>query len=302
MPKQSKADPQASASRKSSIPYALRSSPSSYSSSSRASSVVSRASSVTSYSSYPPSPHKMPMIKKEESPPFIPVPASMAYMDARMDAYIKREEARYKREDVKPNIKYEDVKPDIKFKRRDSPSGSSASSVSVGPDGCRRDRLPQFAYKWQVMAVPAPSTTEPINFQFYDVPTGWGVNMVELMSKGLKALGEDMVGAYDQVFSGSGLKTVSLRIAWPGYQSSEWVRPIHVKTDYGNIYRVDFAAQIALQFSRFFEKTEYENPKHGEPGWLISRKGGVSLRQLYLVSVVNIFGDVWQADVIVERR
>ncbi|KAA1466629.1 hypothetical protein DENSPDRAFT_876676 [Dentipellis sp. KUC8613] len=298
MPKQSKADPQASASRKSSIPYALRSS-SSCSSSSRASSVVSRASSVTSYSSYPPSPHKMPMIKKEESPPFIPVPASMAYMDERMDAYIKREEAKYKREDVKPNIKYEDIKPDVKFKRHESPS----SSVLLCPDGTKRDRLPQFAYKWQGMALPAPSTTIPIDFQFYGVPTGWGVNMSDLMSKSLGSLGRDMIGGYDEVLATIGVRNVSFRIAWPGYQSSsEWIRPIPIKMEYGHISRADFAVQIAIQFSRFFEKAEYERPRSPEPGWSIARKTGVCFRQLYLVSVVNIFGDVWQADVIVERR
>ncbi|TFY76035.1 hypothetical protein EWM64_g7977 [Hericium alpestre] len=151
---------------------------------------------------------------------------------------------------------------------------------------------------WQGRFGP-PRTTKAVYFDWFGVPHGFGVSVMDLCARSVGAIADDMVGGYDQDFTGLGLKTLNFRIAWPGY-AEEWIRPIQVHTDYGILYRADLAAHIASQFSRYCEKAEYENIHPSEAQWRISISGkGIQFRHIHLVSVVNLYGDVWQADITV---
>ncbi|KAJ7833853.1 hypothetical protein B0H14DRAFT_3087661 [Mycena olivaceomarginata] len=102
-------------------------------------------------------------------------------------------------------------------------------------------------------------------------------------------------GANDFVLSHTGLQRVVFRIIWPGYGHVEWCRAIPVTSPNGApITRVALAVQIASNFARFVEKSQYETPSTRD--WMVSPTC-VRFEHLLLISLQNTFEDVWQADV-----
>ncbi|KAJ7069223.1 hypothetical protein C8F01DRAFT_976751, partial [Mycena amicta] len=82
---------------------------------------------------------------------------------------------------------------------------------------------------------------------------------------------------------------------WPGYGHVEWCRTMPVVLSNGApISRVALAVQIATSFASWFEKTQYEQPT--TPEWMIA-PSCVQFKHMYLISLINTFEDVWQADV-----
>ncbi|KAJ6493201.1 hypothetical protein C8R45DRAFT_1095715 [Mycena sanguinolenta] len=102
-------------------------------------------------------------------------------------------------------------------------------------------------------------------------------------------------GARDTVLAYTGIQRVVFRIQWPGYGHIEWCRNISVVGRDGlPISRLALAVEIAANFARFFEKTEYETPTSRD--WMVS-PSCVRFEHLFLVSLHNTFENVWQADI-----
>ncbi|KAF8190930.1 hypothetical protein K438DRAFT_1762865 [Mycena galopus ATCC 62051] len=94
-------------------------------------------------------------------------------------------------------------------------------------------------------------------------------------------------------YPGQARQGVSMR--WPGYGHPEWCRAIPVVAPNGApITRVALGVQIASNFARFVEKSQYETPSGRD--WMIS-PSCVRFEYLYLISLPNTSEDVWQADV-----
>ncbi|KAJ6454224.1 hypothetical protein C8R45DRAFT_944806 [Mycena sanguinolenta] len=125
----------------------------------------------------------------------------------------------------------------------------------------------------------------------YPGQTRQGVSMRDLHLRGPSA---PIQGANDFVLATTGLKRIVLRIIWPGYGHVEWCRTISVITNHAPITRASLGCQIASNFVRFVEKSDYESPTSRD--WMIS-PSCVRFEHLYLVALHNTSDDVWQADV-----
>ncbi|KAJ7702114.1 hypothetical protein B0H14DRAFT_2416770 [Mycena olivaceomarginata] len=131
----------------------------------------------------------------------------------------------------------------------------------------------------------------PVSFD-YPGQARQGVSMRDLRLKGTST---PIQGANDFVLSHTGLQRVVFRIIWPGYGHVEWCRAIPVTSPNGApITRVALAVQIASNFARFVEKSQYETPSTRD--WMVSPTC-VRFEHLLLISLQNTFEDVWQADV-----
>ncbi|KAF7288930.1 hypothetical protein MIND_01409300 [Mycena indigotica] len=148
------------------------------------------------------------------------------------------------------------------------------------------------AQGWRVANAASHRVLPPISFDYAGHRPGQGVSMRDLR---LKSTATPLLGAADPVLAPSGLQRVVFRIIWPGYGHVEWCRTMPVVSPSGApITRVALAVQIATSFASWFEKTQYEQPT--SPEWMIS-PACVQFKHMYLVSLVNTFEDVWQADV-----
>ncbi|KAJ7057563.1 hypothetical protein C8F01DRAFT_1086060 [Mycena amicta] len=160
-----------------------------------------------------------------------------------------------------------------------------------------RRRVPPQPYTpteaWRRQRADPSRILPAISFDYAGQPhPGQGVWMRELR---LKSTATPIQGANDLVLAGTGKQTIVFRIIWPGYGHVDWCRTMHIVSPNGApITRVALAVQVATSFASFFEKTQYEQPTSRE--WMVS-PGCVQFKHLFLISLINTFEDVWQADV-----
>ncbi|KAJ7282369.1 hypothetical protein C8J57DRAFT_1015656, partial [Mycena rebaudengoi] len=158
-----------------------------------------------------------------------------------------------------------------------------------------RRRLPQAPYtpsgKWKSATGRTNQVYPSVSF---DVPgqSRQGVSLRELKNGGAQ-----LQGAGDRVLRDTGLKRITFRLLWPGYEHVEWCRSI-VVVDNSNketpITRAQLGSQVAANIARFFEVPTYETPSSVD--WMINTNC-VQFGHLYLVSLRNTFEDCWQADI-----
>ncbi|KAJ6584192.1 hypothetical protein B0H10DRAFT_1833114 [Mycena sp. CBHHK59/15] len=158
-----------------------------------------------------------------------------------------------------------------------------------------RRRVPQAPYsptsKWKVATGRAHQLHASVAFD-YPGQVRQGVSMRELS---LKATSTLIQGAGDAVFSNTGLQRIVFRILWPGYEHVEWCRAIVIVSPNGApITRVALGQQVAQNFARFIEKTQYETSSVQD--WMVG-PSCVRFEHLYLISLHNVFEDSWQADI-----
>lgn len=122
--------------------------------------------------------------------------------------------------------------------------------------------------------------------------------MLELTTRSMHAIEIMLHGANDQVFAGTGLVRITLRILWPGYEDVDWARSIEVNAN-GPMTRAQLAVAVAKNFSYFLEKARSEAGRPSE--WHLATSG-IRFQHLFLVALCNVFEDVWQADVAVDLR
>ncbi|KAJ6620239.1 hypothetical protein B0H10DRAFT_1103498 [Mycena sp. CBHHK59/15] len=158
-----------------------------------------------------------------------------------------------------------------------------------------RRRVPQAPYspssKWKVATGRTHQLHSSVSFD-YPGQSRQGVSMRELSLRGTST---PIQGAGDPVFSNTGLQRIVFRILWPGYEHVEWCRGIVVTSPNGApITRVALGNQIAQNFARFMEKTQYETPSVQD--WMVG-PSCVRFEHLFLISLNNVFEDSWQADI-----
>ncbi|KAJ7108183.1 hypothetical protein C8R44DRAFT_636755 [Mycena epipterygia] len=158
-----------------------------------------------------------------------------------------------------------------------------------------RRRVPFEPYSptqgWKIITGRTQQIHSAVSFD-YEGQARQGVSMRQLRLHGAST---PMQGANDLVLAHTRLQRVVFRILWPGYGHVEWCRAIPVVSPEGApITRVGLAVQIASNFARFFEKSQYEtaNPRD----WVVGPTC-VRFEHLFLISLQNTFEDVWQADI-----
>ncbi|KAF9463659.1 hypothetical protein BDZ94DRAFT_1163524 [Collybia nuda] len=164
-----------------------------------------------------------------------------------------------------------------------------------------RRRLPQAPYtpssKWRNATGRLNQLHSAISFDYLGY-SKQGVPMRELSTRGTHALASMIHGANDPVLAHTGLVRITLRILWPGYEQVDWARSIEIATQ-GPMTRAQLGAAVAMNFARFVEKTRTEPARSSE--WHLG-PSGIRFEHLILVSLSNVFEDVWQADVAVDLR
>ncbi|KAI0053762.1 hypothetical protein FA95DRAFT_1600888 [Auriscalpium vulgare] len=164
-----------------------------------------------------------------------------------------------------------------------------------------RDRvpMPQLALKSNR---PAAAKMAPIVFNWAGTPLGWGVRMDEFSQKGGHFIAEHMIGGYDIIATKYKLRTINLRIVWPGYEESiDQGRVIDLMTPAGPMTRAQLASIVVDAMSRYCQKAlQFRCDPKCAP-WRIGRDA-IRLDHFVLVALLNISGDTWQADIILERQ
>ncbi|THU86183.1 hypothetical protein K435DRAFT_371151 [Dendrothele bispora CBS 962.96] len=161
-----------------------------------------------------------------------------------------------------------------------------------------RRRVPQPVYSHTKGLVFAGRPSHE-NITFDIVGTSrQGVSMRDVLAKSGSA-NAWMACANDQVFASSGLKRITLRIKWPGLEQIDWVRSVDVNLSSGPITRAQLAFVVAQNFARFVEKGQYEHS--AVPDWRLGQNA-IRFDHLVLVSLYNISGDSYQADIAVDPR
>ncbi|EAU82617.1 hypothetical protein CC1G_07899 [Coprinopsis cinerea okayama7 len=185
-------------------------------------------------------------------------------------------------------------------------SYSSLSGALIDPghkfESPFRRWLPQKSYvppsKWRQATATNNRHLPPLSFDYIGFKKQ-GIPMRELSARSITALGQMIAGANDPVFASTGLKSVTLRIMWPGYTHLDFYRVINVVTGSGHITRAQLASTIAQNFARFVEHARNERPDAVE--YAIGPTA-IQFEHLVLVGFHNTFEDVWQADVAIDRR
>ncbi|TFK60459.1 hypothetical protein BDN72DRAFT_526234 [Pluteus cervinus] len=99
-------------------------------------------------------------------------------------------------------------------------------------------------------------------------------------------------GSDDPVLQYTGLQKITLRIIWPGYEYITFSRVIEIVRPSGPITRSDLAAVVSANFCRYLEKAK--SSPSTETEWTVG-PSSVRFEHLILVSLVNVWENVWQA-------
>ncbi|KAL0567478.1 hypothetical protein V5O48_014513 [Marasmius crinis-equi] len=177
----------------------------------------------------------------------------------------------------------------------------TASAFGVNSSSVTRQRVPQTHYaptgKWKQETGRVQPLNNPIDFDYIGIPKQ-GMPLRELCARGPHAINQMMQGANDQIMFPSGSK-ITFHIRWPGYEHIEYFRTIETVTSQGKITRGQLAGIIAQNFSRYFEKVQYEATR--DVRWRIG-PSGIKFEHIILLSLVNVFDNAWQAEVAVNFR
>ncbi|THU86176.1 hypothetical protein K435DRAFT_593601, partial [Dendrothele bispora CBS 962.96] len=158
-----------------------------------------------------------------------------------------------------------------------------------------RRRVPQPTYRHNNSSLSRSLRNyQPITFDIVGYSMQ-GVSMRNVLYRS-SSINTWMAGANDLVFASTGLRRINLRITWPGLEHFDWLRSVNVS---GPITRAQLAYYIAQNFERFLEKAQYERSAIAD--WRIGRNG-IRFEHLVLISLYNISGDSFQADIAVDPR
>ncbi|TFK24498.1 hypothetical protein FA15DRAFT_680663 [Coprinopsis marcescibilis] len=162
--------------------------------------------------------------------------------------------------------------------------------------------LPQTAYvpvsKWRNATAASNLHLAPVAFDVIGY-SKQGIMMRDLSTRNISAIGQLLAGANDAVMASTGLKQITLRIMWPGYTHVDWSRVIDLIAPTGPITRAQLALLIAQNFARFMEIARTQSPTAAE---YVIAPGAIQYEHLVLVGLHNVFEDVWQADIAIDRR
>ncbi|KAG6908353.1 hypothetical protein DXG01_005171 [Tephrocybe rancida] len=125
--------------------------------------------------------------------------------------------------------------------------------------------------------------------------------MRELVARSTSGIAAILQDAGDAVLVHTGIPRIRLRIFWPGYDHIVWVREIELNIHgFGPLTRAQLAAGISRHSSQFIE-TMLSTPLGNAAEWDLA-SSGIRFGHLVLLALVNVFEDVWQADVAIDLR
>ncbi|TFK69367.1 hypothetical protein BDN72DRAFT_959639 [Pluteus cervinus] len=166
--------------------------------------------------------------------------------------------------------------------------------------------LPQLAYTptttWRATTGRCfPDQSTEIFFD-YKGQHGQGVKIRDMRDELEPECRFRIEGPDDRVLEHTGLKKVTLRIIWPGYEDTvPWIRPINITPPGGPITRYQLGAVISGNFYRFLEDAmDAPNPSDPKDNLWSIGSDGIQRKHIILVSLINIYETIWQASVAVE--
>ncbi|KAH7887241.1 hypothetical protein F5I97DRAFT_1804577 [Phlebopus sp. FC_14] len=176
-------------------------------------------------------------------------------------------------------------------------------------------QLPPPSYKRVPQRTPAnldllhrrSSPCIPIMFDLIGAPSrGLGIPMRELVVRSGGALERMLVDASEPVGSrmtrSGGVRKVTFRIMWPGYEHANWCPCFDLYTSKSPLTRGQLAVQIAQGYFDFIKHmTSYGVPSQGGMEWRLGTSG-ISFERLILVAFWNVCDDNWMAEVFVDYR
>lgn len=140
-------------------------------------------------------------------------------------------------------------------------------------------------------------TRRPITFNYRDrqfpLP---GIFMSKMSERGVEDYKAFIKDPDDLVFRCyPGIEKIVFRIMWPGYtRVADWARVIDVVNP--PMTRVQLAYEISEQFCNFMDVAKDADPEDDtEDTVRVGR--GIKFKDLVLVSLYNLCGNVWQAEV-----
>ncbi|KAG6829172.1 hypothetical protein H0H92_005427 [Tricholoma furcatifolium] len=108
-----------------------------------------------------------------------------------------------------------------------------------------------------------------------------GVPMCQLLTCSAPGIRSIVKDAEEQVLAATGLLRIQLRLAWPGCEV-EWMQNIEVNTHaYGHITRAQLGSAIARLYAQYIAQLP------------ISIR--INFKNLVLLELTNVFGNVWEA-------
>ncbi|KAF8555566.1 hypothetical protein OG21DRAFT_1410728 [Imleria badia] len=149
----------------------------------------------------------------------------------------------------------------------------------------------------------------PIIFELIGAPSrGLGIPMRELVVRSGGALERMIVDASEPVgylMSGPlGIRQVSLRILWPGYDHVYSSHSLELFSSGGPVTRGQLAVQIAFAFSDYVVKMTAHTPAPSASSWRLGSRstGGIAFERLVLIALWNACDDHWMAEVFIDSR
>ncbi|KAF9521699.1 hypothetical protein CPB83DRAFT_730617, partial [Crepidotus variabilis] len=97
-------------------------------------------------------------------------------------------------------------------------------------------------------------------------------------------------GSEDLILVHSGLKTVVLRLNWPGY-FKKLDQPTEIISSDGHITRIQLAQKAANVIAKFMVMYTYEECR--KPEWSFA-PGNLEIQQTRLLSLTNVSSNIWE--------
>ncbi|KAF5361855.1 hypothetical protein D9756_002050 [Leucocoprinus leucothites] len=156
----------------------------------------------------------------------------------------------------------------------------------------RRRRVPQYKTK----SLPGHDPLCPPILFDYISAQGQGVPIHDFIVLSTNALAQDISGAHDQVLAGLGVRVMTLRIMWQGYERLNWSRSIPVSPA---LSRAQLGATIAMQVWNFIEDVR-STCFEARPEWSLSLDAKITFDNIILLGLYSIYDNIWQADLAVD--
>ncbi|KAF9259223.1 hypothetical protein L218DRAFT_1004104 [Marasmius fiardii PR-910] len=180
------------------------------------------------------------------------------------------------------------------------PSAREGVYRNIHRDYWGRIRVPQSEYepKSRRRADEGRSVPlkEPIDFNLRGSPTP-GIPLVVLSPRPSEEIELVMEGGGDHVLQDVQEQKIVFRVLWPGYGHVDTRTPISILTRAGlPMTRAQLGKRIAQRIASFIERCQ--NEETSDSYWQIHHFEGIKIDQPIIVSLVNVFRNAWQAEIV----
>ncbi|KAF7311973.1 hypothetical protein MIND_00209000 [Mycena indigotica] len=159
--------------------------------------------------------------------------------------------------------------------------------------------VPIIPYQTNRRAMLEAATLPPITFDYADGrmgAPGLGVWIRDLRGQGDNT---PISGMHDSVFPPN-VDQINFRIIWPGYEAVDNSGYIQLtKANGTRLTRVELGRRVADRIVLWYFDVKNKPTRSHFP--LGDSQRRVTYQDMYLVRLVNTVGNVWQADIVVDR-